>query len=55
MGGRGIEPPTRGFFVHVSHRGKLFASAAAIQPSAAALEAGLMEQEQQYPGSAVLP
>jgi hypothetical protein len=27
----------------------------AIQPSAAALEAGLMEQEQHYPGSAVLP
>ena len=34
---------------------KLFASAAAIQPSAAALEAGLMEQEQHYPCSAVLP
>ena len=30
-------------------------SAAAIQPSAAALEAGLMEQEQHYPCSAVLP
>jgi len=27
----------------------------AIQPSAAALEAGLMEQEQRYPCSAVLP
>jgi hypothetical protein len=51
----GIEPPIRGFLVHVSHDGKLFASAAAIQPSAAALEAGLMEQEQHYPGSAVLP
>ena len=34
---------------------KLFASAAAIQPSAAALEAGLMEQEQHYPCCAVLP
>jgi hypothetical protein len=35
---------------------ELFASAAAIQPSAAALEAGLMEQEQHhYPCSAVLP
>jgi hypothetical protein len=55
MAGGGIEPPTRGFLVHVSHDGKLFASAAAIQPSAAALEAGLMEQEQHYPGSAVLP
>jgi len=53
--GGGIEPPTRGFLVHVSHDGKLFASAAAIQPSAAALEAGLMEQEQHYPCSAVLP
>jgi len=42
-------------FVHVSHDGKLFASAAAIEPSAAALEAGLMEQEQPYPCSAVLP
>ncbi len=51
----GIEPPTGGFLVHVSHDGKLFASAAAIQPSAAALEAGLMEQEQHYPCSAVLP
>jgi hypothetical protein len=48
-----IEPPTRGFLVHVSHDGKLFASAAAIQPSAAALKAGLMEQEQHYPYSAV--
>jgi hypothetical protein len=27
----------------------------AIQPTAAALEAGLMEQEQHYPCSAVLP
>jgi hypothetical protein len=34
---------------------ELFASAAAIQPSAAALEAGLMEQEQHYPCSGVLP
>ena len=34
---------------------ELFASAAAIQPSAAALEAGLMEQEQHCPCSAVLP
>jgi hypothetical protein len=34
---------------------ELFASAAAIQPSAAALEAGLMEQERHYPCSAVLP
>ena len=51
----GIEPSTGGFLVHVSHDGKLFASAAAIQPSAAALEAGLMEQEQHYPCSAVLP
>jgi hypothetical protein len=34
---------------------ELFASAAAIQPSAAALEAELMEQEQHYPCSAVLP
>ena len=43
------------FPVHVSHDGKLFASAAAIQPITAALEAGLMEQEQHYPCSAVLP
>jgi hypothetical protein len=34
---------------------ELFASAAAIQPITAALEAGLMEQEQHYPYSAVLP
>jgi hypothetical protein len=34
---------------------ELFASAAAVQPSAAALEAGLMEQEQHYLCSAVLP
>jgi hypothetical protein len=34
---------------------ELFASAAAIQPRAAALEAGLMEQEQHYPCSAALP
>jgi hypothetical protein len=53
MPGSGIEPATRGFLV--SHDGKLFASAAVIQPSAAALEAGLMEQEQHYPCSAVLP
>jgi hypothetical protein len=54
-GGRGeIEPPARGFSVHVSHNGKLFVSAAAIQLNAAALEAGLMEQEQ-HPCSAVLP
>jgi hypothetical protein len=45
----------RGFLVHVSRDRKLFASAAAIQPSAAALEAGLMEQEQHYPCSPVLP
>ena len=51
----GIEPPTRGFLVHVSRDRKLFAAAAAIQPSAAALEVGLMEQEQHYPCSAVLP
>ena len=55
MAGGGIEPPTRGFLVHVSRDRKLFASAAAIQPSAAALEAGLMEQEQHYLYSAVLP
>ena len=55
MAGGGIEPPTRGFLVHVSHDGKLFISAAAIQPSAAALEAGLMEQEQHYLCFAVLP
>ena len=34
---------------------ELFASAAAIQPSAVALEAGLMEQEQHYSCSVVLP
>ena len=55
MAGGGIEPPARGFLVHVSHDGKLFASAAAIQASAAPLEAALMEQAQHYPGSAVLP
>ena len=55
MAADGIEPPTGEFLVHVFHDGKLFASAAAIQPRAAALEAGLMEQEQHYPGSAALP
>ena len=55
MAGGGIEAPTRGFSVHVSRDGKLFASAAAIQPSEAALEAGLTEQELHYPCSAVLP
>ena len=35
------------------HQERLMMSA--IQPSAAALEAGLMEQEQRYPCSAVLP
>jgi hypothetical protein len=30
MAGGGIEPLTRGFLVHVSHDGKLFASAAAF-------------------------
>jgi hypothetical protein len=54
MAGGGIEPPTSEFLVHVSHDGKLFASAAAIQPSAA-LEAGLMEQEQHHPCPAVWP
>src|SRR4029077_4973521 len=42
-------------FSPVSRDRKLFASAAAIQPSAAALGAGLMEQEQYDPCSAVLP
>jgi len=46
---------TRGILSPVSHNGKLFALAAVIQPSAAALEAGLIEQEQRYPYSAVLP
>ena len=55
MAGGGIEPPTPGFLVHVSHDGKLFASAAAIQPRATVLEEGLMEQEQHYRCSAVLP
>jgi len=55
MAADGIEPPTSEFLVHVSRDRKLFASAAAIQPSAAPLEAGLMEQEQHYPCSAVLP
>ena len=35
------------------HQERLMMSA--IEPSAAALEAGLMEQEQRYPCSAVLP
>ena len=35
------------------HQERLMMSA--IQPSAAALEAGLMEQEQRYPWSAALP
>ena len=34
---------------------ELFDPAAAFQPSAVALEAGLMEQEQHYPCSGVLP
>ncbi len=34
---------------------ELFASAAGIQPSTAAPEAGLMEQEQHYPCPAILP
>src|SRR5258707_3928632 len=37
MAGGGIEPPTRGFLVHVSRDRKLFASAASIRPSAVAL------------------
>jgi hypothetical protein len=46
------------FVVHAGEKLTAFmelASAAAIQPSAAALEAGLMEQEQHYLCSAVLP
>ena len=34
---------------------ELLASMAVIQPIATALKAGLTEQEQRYPGSAVLP
>jgi hypothetical protein len=42
-------------FGHVSHDKKLFASAAGIQSTTAALVAALMEREQLYPCSGVLP
>ena len=45
----------RDLAMRLFNRFQLFVSAAASQPSGAPLEAGLMEQEQRYPGFVVLP